>query len=218
MDTMITQRNYYLTHGLHTILGMLPIEGRLRVTARIDKLQRWIRCLPTGPVRARVIHERMDQAIAEDQSQRSRLWKKAQCKAGCSACCHLMVEVTNDEADLLADRVRSGLGVDLDRLRVQASAKDKSEHFRGIPFDQSACVFLSKTGRCKVYEDRPLACRKYYVTSPSASCEPTPSGRAQTVTFVGIPEAEVLATAALDLDSGRGPLSKLLLERLEDRA
>jgi len=84
------------------------------------------------------------------------------CKAGCSACCSLRVEVFDFEAVAIAKHVESTFDASQkarleDRLR-SASVSSKglaiSEHF--VP-----CAFLEDQ-RCTIYEMRPAMCRKYH--------------------------------------------------------
>lgn len=114
------------------------------------------------------------------------------CKAGCGACCRQMVPVSEHEARSLAalvdslpeerqavirERFHQGLlklkeaGVidDMMRLAEIKRAGDRSElglkYFHaGVP-----CPFLENES-CGIYEDRPLRCREYLVTSPPEHC------------------------------------------------
>lgn len=120
------------------------------------------------------------------------------CKAGCGACCRQMVPISEHEARSLAalvdslpperqavirERFRQGLeklaeaGVIDDMMRL---AEIKPGHERaqlGLKYFHAGvpCPFLEDES-CGIYEDRPLRCREYLVTSPPEFCaEPTAS-------------------------------------------
>lgn len=121
--------------------------------------------------------------------------KGAKCPAGCSACCNDFFFVSENEFLLILDRLQREGGNDLINTYRQ-KAKDYEvyvkEYFPGIlekldtfmpatknQLDKSffnddflwvrskSCIFL-KEGRCSIYEDRPVVCRKYGV---SVLCE-----------------------------------------------
>lgn len=159
---------------------------------------------PPGAGRARVFHQRMDAEMGS-----AAQWKPS-CHKGCSGCCHCEVEVTADEADLLAEVVRSGLDIDRARLARQATRPRKSPAWV-VPLSvESRCVFLGNDGACRVYEERPSACRKLLVVSPPAACVTI---GAQT-SPIQAPRAEILISAALAIaGSGITSISKALVAR-----
>jgi Fe-S-cluster containining protein len=117
-----------------------------------------------GMDRAMVAHRLVNQAIEESSD------REPTCTKGCSACCHFEVDITSDEAMLLAGLV--GEGVEVDRLRLAEQAKRK----RGSPewskpFQKSnQCVFLGADQACRIYDFRPMSCRKHRVSSPPSDC------------------------------------------------
>jgi uncharacterized protein len=160
---------------------------------------------PPGAGRARVFHRRMD-AEMESAAQ----WKPS-CHKGCSGCCHCEVEVTADEADVLAEVVRSGLEVDRARLARQATRPRKSPAWVVPLSRESRCVFLGNDGACRVYQDRPSACRKLLVVSPPEACVTI---GAQT-SPIQAPRAEILLSAALAVAGSKvTSISKALAARL----
>jgi len=118
------------------------------------------------------------------------------CRSGCGACCRQIVPVSEVEARLIRDLVeslpeprRSEVRARFETAKVQlaestllATLRDPAgvtdddlvplalEYFRqGIP-----CPFLENES-CSIYEDRPVVCREYLVTSPAENCaNPTP--------------------------------------------
>lgn len=95
------------------------------------------------------------------------------CSAGCCHCCHQRVEVTVPEIARLARRIRHDPGL---VVRVEKTAR-RVEGLAGSGRDgasyqaaQIPCAFLGSTGRCAVYDDRPLGCRRAHSVDVAA-CE-----------------------------------------------
>jgi Fe-S-cluster containining protein len=116
------------------------------------------------------------------------------CGAGCSACCRQLVPVSRWEALHLAAVVRAmprarqkrvaGRFADVIRrlaetdllFRIAEGFARRAHDGKGLErlqreywAQQIPCPFLEDDA-CLVYEDRPLACRQYMVTSPPALC------------------------------------------------
>lgn len=89
------------------------------------------------------------------------------CSKGCSACCHMNVDVSMPEAEILQAFVQPE---DMELLEKQShydfTTWDTQSH------EQRKCVFL-KNNLCSVYEHRPIACRKYFVASDPKDCDST---------------------------------------------
>ncbi len=142
--------------------------------------------------------QRCTEALAEEGIEVS-------CRAGCGACCRQIVPISHPEGRNLVElvaglpqprraavlaRFRAGaerllseewsadlLGGNIRSARVTADLGLRYFHL-GIP-----CPFLDEES-CSIYEDRPLACREYVVTSDPVACaDPTP----ETVRSVQLP-------------------------------
>lgn len=153
------------------------------------------------------MHVKVDKFVRD--AKRIGNGRKVSCKSGCSACCYIGVRATRQEAQVLAKRINDGLSVDVARLRAQDAAGEFAEDYAALPREVRKCVFLAD-GKCRVYDVRPMACRKYMVRSDPALCdtEKSPGGR---VAIVVAWEAEVFYNAALGvLDTN--PLSRALLQ------
>ncbi|HUE81581.1 MAG TPA: YkgJ family cysteine cluster protein [Pyrinomonadaceae bacterium] len=127
------------------------------------------------------------------------------CKKGCGACCRQLVAISEVEARRLHkvlegtpeprrselrnrfatahDRLeQAGLMRRLrenDRLTDDEYLTLATEYFR----EKIACPFLEDES-CSIYEERPITCREYLVTSPAENCaEPT----ADNITRVKLP-------------------------------
>ena len=91
--------------------------------------------------------------------------KEIQCKAGCTACCFIDVDVSGDEAAVIIDYCRQNdIEVDKAYLTEQAAAGRKS--YSAL----SRCVFL-KDNLCSIYPVRPIACRKHWVKTDPGLCD-----------------------------------------------
>ncbi len=151
--------------------------------------------LPPGEARARALYRRVDQ----ETEAAGKI--PASCKKGCAFCCHLEVETTGDEAELLAKLVRSGKVVDRARVLAQAARSRQGAEW-AERLAANRCVFLAADSSCGIYADRPSACRKLLVASPASECE-TAEGRPTPIT---IPMAELFISVALSLP-GNGNVS-----------
>jgi Fe-S-cluster containining protein len=158
-----------------------------------------------GLPRARAMHDMMDQAM------KSAAHIRVSCCKGCSGCCHYEVEITHDEAVLLATIVRGGVTIDGSRLKEQAMRERKSPKWNDIPRADNRCVFLGPDEACLIYEQRPSACRRLIVTSRPENC----SLPGEPVTPVDVTLAEILLSASLSIEGASyASLSKMLLPLL----
>jgi Fe-S-cluster containining protein len=158
--------------------------------------------VPTGPERARKLHELVEAEI----SLGSEI--EVSCKKGCSACCHMEVEITTFEADILRARIDDGFAIDRDRLLRQAGRSLQDPKWRdGMSSIDNRCVFLDGKGSCGIYEDRPVMCRRHSVTSPAKNCESIDAG----VVIRYFPKVDLLISAANEDPGIRiGPLAKMI--------
>jgi Fe-S-cluster containining protein len=69
------------------------------------------------------------------------------CKAGCSHCCHIPVNLTKAEADFL------GKAIGLKPSSISTHATGRNAEFE-------PCTFLAG-GHCSIYKDRPSVCRTH---------------------------------------------------------
>lgn len=84
--------------------------------------------------------------------------KPVSCHKRCSACCRGEIVVTPIEAREIASRLTLEQA---DAIRRAAPLN----HLR-------KCPLLTSNGECGIYSIRPVVCRLYHATSPSADCEP----------------------------------------------
>ncbi len=161
-----------------------------------------------GASRAHVLHALIEREVQKAESI------PTSCKKGCSACCHLEVEITPDEASLLADIIERGHPVDLERLEHQSQKKRQDASWLLGVTAMNRCVFLGDQGACSIYEDRPSICRKHSVVSPAEHC----MAANQAPVVRNVPLAEIVLSSAIDIAEGRvGSISSMVIKELRER-
>jgi Fe-S-cluster containining protein len=120
--------------------------------------------------RARFLHQVVEEYNSEVFSH-PLVKQLSPCQKGCSACCHTQVSVTEDEARLLSQKIRDGIDVDIQRLKIQMTAGNEAEAFFKLDFETRRCIFLDDQGACRVYEDRPAVCRNNVVLGSPDQCD-----------------------------------------------
>jgi Fe-S-cluster containining protein len=87
------------------------------------------------------------------------------CKAGCSSCCSLRVEIFDFEAIAIAQHVESALD-ESTRARIVERLNSASEAAKGLLSSEHfvPCAFL-EDHKCTIYDMRPAMCRKYHSVS-----------------------------------------------------
>jgi Fe-S-cluster containining protein len=176
--------------------------------------------VPKGPLRViellPLVHSFADALAGAAIGMVEEEGQEVACKKGCGACCRQLVPVAEVEARYIRAVVhrlpeprRAEIGARFDQARRQLSEAgllEKLLHpdqwaegeglevgmtyfYQGIP-----CPFLDHES-CSIYEDRPLACREYLVTSPVEHCA---QPRAETIKCVKMPLKVWTAVAALD--------------------
>jgi uncharacterized protein len=162
---------------------------------RFERDTALLAAIPPGPARARRLHELVEAEMAKVPRE-----LPVTCARGCSACCHLEVQIAASEGQLLAELMRAGHPVghriDMARLAEQAARPDRDAAWMAGVVTANRCIFLDGDEACSIYEDRPATCRKHLVTTPAALCA-DPHAFPQPVL---VPLADVLVSAALSLE------------------
>ena len=170
-----------------------------------------MKAFPSSRVRARFIHKAIDEFNTEVFAH-PIVKELMPCKAGCSACCHTQVSVTQDEAQLLIDRIHSGVKIDESRLNLQAQAGNNSEAYYKLSFQDRKCVFLNEKGECRVYDDRPSVCRTNAVLGSADQCN-TNSAQ-QSLRLIRTEKADMVIVAAFAFSEENGTLPYMLYKLL----
>ncbi len=164
--------------------------------------------LSPGEERGRKVH-----ALINEQEQLSSHIKTT-CQKGCGACCHLEVEITRDDAVILANSLAAGLDVDFARLRELSLRERLDSAWAQGWVAGNRCVFLGADNACRNYENRPSVCRKHSVVSPAIECQKLGG---QPVPKV-MPLAEIIMSAAANqVENDFASLPKMLQRELDRR-
>lgn len=156
----------------------------------------------------------VDDAIEHTKATQPGNALRVRCAKGCAHCCRINVTITRAEARLLLmSAAETGVDIEWPRVVRQSFARGL-RGWSGLPVADRECVFLGAAGECRVYDERPVACRKHFAVTEPELCDTVAHPGGKVGHFVSI-EAEVVASAALvALPSGPMPLM-LLAARAE---
>lgn len=169
------------------------------------QFERWIEGEDAATI-CRRIYTRVDKILEQP--------KEVSCRAGCAACCRQYVAVTRAEAKHLI-QLAHAKSIPLDRSRLQAQAQTHEDAWRHLTPFNAVCSFLdTETNQCRVYEDRPMSCRKYYVVTDSTLCDLKKNPGEQVGIWFDL-TAEIIATAWMTVNGGDN-MAKMILEELDE--
>ncbi|MGD9589197.1 MAG: YkgJ family cysteine cluster protein [Pyrinomonadaceae bacterium] len=222
---------------------MLAGDLRLNIGGEHFELNMTIPAAAVKPRRMLPVFQSLTNTIVARAIDRSAADGKAiSCKAACGACCRQPLLISEAEAFALADlienmpaerrsvikqRFRDGRQhfADLgwfdrfDEMSAEA-AKGKSDEL-GRKFvallseyiaQGVACPFLENES-CSIYEDRPLICREYLVTSPAENCVAPRPDNIEKLPLSGSPSRAF--GALVRTDNVKTPSELLLIRILE---
>ena len=176
------------------------------VTRLLKHYYKHLSAFNAGAPRSRELNRLIDEQI-ELNSQ-----IKTTCQKGCASCCHLEIEITSDEAALLAESIASGAIINYDRLNEQAERSRKDTKWSTGFNKNNACAFLGDDNACTNYENRPSTCRKHAVVSAVQECSTLGAAPVPRV----LPMAEIITSSALNLpDMSFASLPTMLKKELE---
>ncbi len=162
--------------------------------------------------RARFIHKLIDE-YNEEVFSHPLVKQFSPCKMGCSACCHTQVSVTEDEAEILAQKISAGLVVDQNLLKLQSETRDDSSAFFKMKYADRKCIFLDEQGACRVYEDRPSVCRTNAVLGEADQCDTTDS--IKPIRLINTHKADMVIYAAYLHSTKSGSLPHMIAQKLK---
>lgn len=218
----MTKETFFQTHTKLTRSlkkFILDYEGQLAADVfeqfleslheELEKASQELKQSSVGGMRAMKLQEMVDAEIAEGADI------EVSCFKGCSACCHMEVEITSYEAEVLKHLVEDGMSIDRARLQQQSQRSLQDPAWReGMRNETNKCVFLNHQGECRVYENRPVMCRRHSVTSAAEYCENIDSK----IVIRYFPKVDLLISAANeDSEVEIGPLAKMLELKLRQK-
>lgn len=190
--------------------GMKVFKSSFRTT--FESLE----CYPKGVERGEKALSEVNKRLAQGLAKRKQNGElPPSCSAGCTACCHIQVTLTDSEAEVLVKYLREK-DVKLDRELVLYQAengKDSLSHVK-LPYEKRACPILAEDGSCRAYEARPLVCRKYMVASPPWMCDMRLSEHSA---IIVVPGAEGAVSAMMALEAKKDLSDDCLPQQLLSR-
>ena len=185
----------WITGQVKLSVGGVPLEMQMTVPVK-----------PVKPQRMLPIFQQMSNSFVEmGISAAENSGAKISCQKGCSACCRQPIPLAEIEAYKIAEVVENlpeprraeikkrfhkacqrfyeiGWFEKLDKC-AYLSKEEREKVILEYFYENVACPFLENDA-CSIYEERPLACREYLVTSPAENCfEPS----AKTVHQIELP-------------------------------
>lgn len=154
-----------------------------------------------------MVQECIDSGIEESKVAQPE--HTVSCHKGCSFCCFLSVDVSDDEAILLTEVIEQNK-IDIDYERLEKQLVKDADEFNKLPLKTRRCVLLGQDGGCKAYEFRPTGCRKLIVLSDPKLCDTTQDHPQQTMRMANL-EAEVISNASAHATES-GTMAEMLLK------
>lgn len=179
---------------------MLSGDLKLNIGGEHYELNLTIPAVPVKPQRMLPVFQKLTNEIVARGIQRSNEAGKAiSCKAACGACCRQPLLISEAEAfnlselvesmpaerrQIIKQRFREGREHfekldwfnrfdSMSELAKKGPSKELGREFVALLTEyiqqRVACPFLEEES-CSIYEDRPLICREYLVTSPAENC------------------------------------------------
>ncbi|MEK2687689.1 YkgJ family cysteine cluster protein [Bdellovibrio sp. GT3] len=177
--------------------------------AELSRVSGELQTVSPDTLRARTLHQLVDSEIDSEKEI------QVSCFKGCSACCHMEVEITNHEAQILSQLILDGHPIDRNRLHRQSLRELQDPLWKqGMRNQDNPCVFLNSEGSCSVYEHRPVMCRRHSVTTPAKNCETLDA----TITVRYFPKVDLYISAANEDSTVLiGPMAKMISLELGGR-
>lgn len=176
----------WITGQIKISINGVPLEMQMTVPAKPVKPQRML------PIFQQMSNSFVEMGINAVESAGGKI----SCEKGCSACCRQPIPLAEIEAFKIAESVENfseprrtaikkrfdeacrrfyeiGWFEKLDKC-AYLSKEEREKVILEYFYENVACPFLEDSA-CSIYEERPLACREYLVTSPAENCSnPSP--------------------------------------------
>eukprot|EP01126_Amoeba_proteus_P049277 TRINITY_DN5751_c0_g2_i6.p1 TRINITY_DN5751_c0_g2~~TRINITY_DN5751_c0_g2_i6.p1 ORF type:complete len:296 (-),score=65.76 TRINITY_DN5751_c0_g2_i6:169-1056(-) len=231
------QVQLFLSSPLASIAEEATHEEKTNMGDVIQDFKSLIERTPPGALRASTNYGLFEKFLVRSDEQDEKITGKARnisCKKGCNHCCHRLVNVTSDEAPILARqlaRIEGGnvtekvffhhhrpppppqpttfhyLFKTIERLKSQLAISAKPFEYWLAPSRDTRCVFLDQEGTCSIYDKRPLECRLWRVETDPYLCSKraTRDGESPGQRLVAIP-LEMFYSAAVSASELGRPL------------
>jgi Fe-S-cluster containining protein len=175
-----------------------------------------ISAIPQGAERATKILELADAAIANYLIKAAQGGHVPTCKKGCAHCCHVRIDVSTSEVDLIVQKMKQDkLLIDFDRLKIQAGKEDIAFYTPRMGKGNNRCVFLGDDNECKIYDARPLFCRSHFAVGDAEKCTMDVEGAKTMLMYIDV--VHILGASWYLLENPvEADLAAALLKRKEE--
>lgn len=167
LDQFILEKEYCITSNLHRTLHD---EGRLTPDQKNEvylQLNHYIEEYKTA-IKSYDLPSVLYSFYLEIDKQYKN--DKTSCKKGCSFCCHIHVDISEDEAKFIKMLI-SEMNINIDKERLEKQKDHVAESWRQLKALDRRCVLLNDNHECSIYEYRPAVCRNYHVISDPSECD-----------------------------------------------
>lgn len=158
------------------------------------------------------VHLAANESIKESIKKAEKLGCSPTCRNGCSWCCYLQVSINIDEAILIYKYIQEEK-IEIDWEAVKDQSQYGEERWMEMPWKERKCVFLQE-GKCSIYENRPLACRKHMVASKEEDCRVCSVTGSGNTMFIIDHRSEIMLNGMM-FDVESGPLPTMLIRAKE---
>ncbi|QQS12462.1 MAG: YkgJ family cysteine cluster protein [Rhodospirillales bacterium] len=173
----------------------------------------------------------VDQVAAATVAALERAGGSVSCRRGCDACCHQLASVSDMEAHAIGavvaampDDKRARLMARFEEAArvidarfgpgaLDAGVMDEDRHGLAMEYFKLrlACPFLEDSS-CAIYDERPLICREYMVSSPAENCWKLGEAEVETIVY-GLPAAGAQRMTGFNNDYASRRVALALLPR-----
>ena len=169
------------------------LKDSIRINGRIGALK--------------ILFERIDKSIEESFFNHNEV--KPSCKKGCAFCCHINVDMTTIEAELILDyceenNIEINYSIFENQKNLDNNYRPESEH--------SKCAFLDENNQCKIYPVRPVNCRSYYVINEPKFCNIKEYPHFETSVLMNN-GAEILTCALISYSRKNSTMQQIFLDK-----
>lgn len=136
--------------------------------------------------------------------------KQVKCTKGCAHCCKIPVDVSLSEAEYILNFCKqNNIPIDVEYLKHKAQLIKEDHMFSKY----RNCMFLAEDESCKIYEARPISCRKYLVMTDPIFCDYS-KDKAQ-VQYLSTLQADLIVFGLFAADRETGVFPYMLLRAME---
>lgn len=107
------------------------------------------------------VNELIDELLAD---------REITCKKGCNYCCHTNVDTYKEEALYILYMCKKEK-IDIDWTKLKRQRNFTYENYYLMQEKYRKCVFLDEEGSCKIYNFRPITCRKLMSIDDKEKCD-----------------------------------------------